>query len=118
MKKCSLLIGIGILLIGAPLAAQGFDVMAMADTDQDGKVTIEEYAAFRESGWGFFAAGEESVKLADLPEMAKGSFKGITPNAQGMISHADYTAAAPRLFKEADKNGDGSLDSAEINAPN
>lgn len=117
MKMHLMLAALGTLVLASPVVAQGFDAMAMADTDQDGKVTLEEYAGFREGGWGFFAQGGDSVKVADLPQMALPSFNGIKPDANGMVSHADYSAATPRLFKDADKDGNGSLNSDEINAP-
>ena len=95
--------------------AQDFDLMQFADTNADGKVTAEEYANFAEQGWGFFAQGAEKVKVADLDPMAKGAFVGLTPDADGFVTHAAYTAAGPGRFKAADKNGDGTLDSAELN---
>jgi hypothetical protein len=41
-------------------------------------------------------------------------FAGITPDANGNITHAAYTAAVPAKFKTADKNGDGSLSKEEL----
>jgi hypothetical protein len=46
--------------------------------------------------------------------MAKNAYKGIKPDANGMITHAAYTAATPAMFKQADKNGNGSLDAEEL----
>jgi hypothetical protein len=96
--------------------AQDMDLMAFADADKDGKVTTAEYASFSEQGWGFFAQGADKVKPAELDDMAKGAFNGIAPDAQGYVTHAVYTAAIPARFKAADKNGDGTLDGAELNA--
>lgn len=118
MKVHLLLAAFGTLVLTTPATAQNFDAMAMADTDQDGKVTLAEYSGFRESGWGFFAQGGSSVKIEDLPEMAKPSFKGIVPDAGGLVSHEAYTAATPRLFKGADKDANGTLSSEELNASN
>jgi hypothetical protein len=110
---------IAALVVSAGVAgqaqAQDFDLMQFADTNADGKVTAEEYTNFSEQGWGFFAQGAEQVKVADLDPMAKGAFTGITPDANGVVTHAVYTAAVPGRFKAADKNGDGTLDSAELN---
>ena len=102
--------------LAAPALAQDFDLMQFADTNTDGKVTAEEFAAFQEQGWGFLSQGAESIKLADvMPEM-KAAFNGITPDANGVITHAAYTAAVPAKFKAADKNGDGSLSKEELTA--
>ena len=102
--------------LAAPALAQDFDIMQFADTNSDGKVTVEEYAAMSEQGWGFFSQGAESVKLADLDPMAKGAFAGIAPDANGVVTHAAYTAAVPARFKAADKDGNGSLSKAELEA--
>jgi hypothetical protein len=99
-----------------PALAQDMDLMAFADADKDGKVTTAEYASFSEQGWGFFAQGADKVKPAELDDMTKGAFNGIAPNAEGYVTHAVYTAAIPGRFKAADKNGDGTLDGAELNA--
>ena len=96
--------------------AQDMDLMAFADADKDGKVTTAEYASFSEQGWGFFSQGADKVKPAELDDMAKGAFNGIAPNAEGYVTHAAYTAAIPVRFKAADKNSDGTLDGAELNA--
>ena len=96
--------------------AQDMDLMAFADADKDGKVTLAEYTSFSEQGWGFFSQGADKVKLADLDPMAKGAFNGIAPDAEGNVSKATYMTAVPDRFKAADKNGDGTLDSAELNA--
>jgi hypothetical protein len=100
---------------GSMASAQEMDLMQFADTNTDGKVTLEEFNAFSEQGWGFFSNGAEKVKVADLDPMAKGAFVGITPDADGTVSHAAYMAASPGRFKAADKNGDGSLTKDELN---
>lgn len=107
---------VGFMALGGSAVAQGFDPMAMADLNQDGKVSLEEYAGFNEMGWGFFSGGRDKVKVADLPPMAKPSFEGVTPDAQGYVTKAMYTAADPIKFKVLDKNGDGFLDAAELQA--
>ncbi len=96
--------------------AQDMDLMQFADGDKDGKVTPTEYAGFMEQGWSFFSQGADSVKVADLDDMAKGAFVGITPDATGSVSKATYLAAGPGRFKAADKDGDGVLSAAELNA--
>jgi hypothetical protein len=115
-----------ILTIAASLAAAGsmagglhaqqMDLMQYADADGDGKVTLDEYKAFTQQGWTFFSQGADKVKVADLDPMAKGAFAGITPDAQGYVSQQAYLGSAPARFKAADKNNDGVLSAAELNA--
>lgn len=107
---------IGAAGLGGPVMAQDFDLMQFADADQDGQVTEAEYASFREQGWAFISQGMEAVTVADLDDMMKGAFAGITPDAEGQVSKAVYLDASPVLFKAADKNGDGTLDRQELNA--
>ncbi len=96
--------------------AQGVDVMQYADTNSDGKVTAEEYAAFLGQAWNYLTQSADKVKVADLDPMAKGLVSGVTPDANGVVTKEAFLAAAPAKFKAADKNGDGVLDSAELNA--
>jgi len=109
------LLASALTMVTVPVSAQDMDLMQYADTNGDGKVTPEEYAAFREGGWNYFAQGAEKVKLADLDAMAKGAFAGVEPDADGYVTKAAYLAATPARFKAADKNGDGVLDRDELN---
>ena len=102
--------------IAAPALAQDADVMQYADTNSDGKVTPQEYAAFLDTAWNYLTQSAEKVKVADLDGTAKGLVSGVTPDADGMVTKAAVIAAASAKFKAADKNGDGVLDAAEMNA--
>jgi len=99
----------------APAMAQATDVMQFADTNADGKVTLEEYTAFLGQAWDYLLQGAAKVKLADADPMAKPLLSGVTPDADGIVTKQALVAAAPAKFKAADKNGDGVLDSAELN---
>ncbi len=96
--------------------AQDVDLMQYADTDSDGKVTLAEYTAFSQQSWSFLAQDADKVKVADLQDMAKAAFAGIPPDADGFITKDAYMASVPARFKAADKNGDGVLSAAELNA--
>ena len=96
--------------------AQDADVMQYADTNSDGKVTAEEYSAFLGQAWNYFTQSADKVKVAELDPMAKALFSGVTPDASGTVTKEAFLAAAPAKFKAADKNGDGVLDAAELNA--
>jgi hypothetical protein len=104
------------ILVGSTAIAQDFDFFGFADSDRDGKVTLAEYSAFREGGWSYFFSGKESVSLASAPDMSKNALAGSPVDAEGNVTHAAYTAAAPELFKKADANGDGALDKGEMTA--
>jgi hypothetical protein len=95
--------------------AQDVDVMQYADTNGDGKVTQEEYTAFLGQAWEYLMMGAAKVKVADVDPMAKGLLNGVPPDMNGEITKEAFLAAAPAKFKAADKNGDGVLDSAELN---
>ena len=94
---------------------QPMDLMSLADTNGDGKVTLEEYQAFTEQGWGFVSQGADKVKVADLDDQAKLAFFGIQPDAQGYVTHKIYTDAAPARFKLFDADKNGSLNADELN---
>ena len=96
--------------------AQDVDLMQYADTDGDGKVTLAEYTTFSQQSWSFLAQDADKVKVADLQDMAKAAFAGIPPDADGFITKDAYMASVPARFKAADKNGDGVLSAAELNA--
>jgi hypothetical protein len=116
MHRTSIIAAMAIAALAAPAIAQDFDLMGFADTNADGKVSSEEFTAFQEQGWGFISQGAESVKLADVQPQMKAVFNGITADANGVITHAAYTAAVPAKFKAADKDGNGSLSKEELTA--
>ena len=107
---------VSLVCAAAPALAQDVDVMQYADTNGDGKVTVEEYTAFLGQAWDYLLQSAEKVKVADADPMAKPLLSGVTPDANGVVTKQAFLAAAPAKFKAADKNGDGSLDSAELNA--
>ncbi len=77
---------------------------------------MEEYTAFLGQAWDYLLQSAEKVKVADADPMAKPLLSGVTPDANGVVTKQAFLAAAPVKFKAADKNGDGTLDSAELNA--
>ena len=102
--------------LGAGQAAQAQDLMSFADTNMDGKVSLEEYKAFLAQGWMFIAMGAEKIKAADLDPMFKGMFTGVPVDAEGYVTQAAWNGSAEARFKAADKNSDGSLSAEELTA--
>lgn len=96
--------------------AQAQDLMSFADTNMDGKVSLEEYKAFLAQGWMFIAMGADKVKLADVDPMFKPAFTGVPVDAEGYVTQAAWNGSAETRFKAADKNGDGSLSAEELTA--
>jgi hypothetical protein len=96
-------------------AADSVDLMPIADTNRDGRVTEEEYRAFSEQGWGVVAQGRNEVKFADLDQASQMAFFAILPNAEGMITRQMYIDAIPARFKMFDQNGDRALSADELN---
>ena len=96
--------------------AQAQDMMSFADTNMDGKVSLEEYKAFLAQGWMFLAMGADKIKVADIDPMYKAAFAGVPADADGYITAAAWNGSADARFKTADKNGDGSLNAEELTA--
>ena len=99
------------------------------DADKDGKVTAEEFAAFRTAEFakadtnadGQISADELAAKhIADATaraaEMSAKMIERMDDNADGMIS-SEEMEKGPRpetMFERADADGDGALTKAEI----
>jgi Ca2+-binding EF-hand superfamily protein len=96
--------------------AQAQDLMSFADTNMDGKVSVEEYKAFLAQGWMFIAMGADKVKLADVDPMFKAAVTGVPVDAEGYVTEVAWNGSAESRFKAADKNGDGSLNAEELTA--
>ena len=97
-------------------SARAQDLMSFADTNLDGKVSLDEYKAFLVQGWMFIAMGADKVKLADVDPMFKAAFTGVPVDADGFVTQAAWNGSAEARFKAADKNGDGSLSAEELTA--
>jgi Ca2+-binding EF-hand superfamily protein len=118
MKRIIAVAAASLIVAGfaAPVIAQGgdFDLMGFADTNKDGKVSLEEFTAFQEQGWGFLSQGAESIKVAEMQPMMKPMMAGVPVDGSGAITHKAYMDSVPARFKAADKNGDGFLSKEEL----
>lgn len=116
MRKLILAAAAATATLAMPAAAQeAIDLFGFADSNQDGKVSLDEYKAFSEAGWGFIAQGKDKVKVAELDQMGQLALFGTTPDADGVVTHEAYTAAVPGKFQLLDADKDGTLNSDEIN---
>ena len=96
--------------------AQAQDLMSFADTNMDGKVSLDEYKAFLAQGWMFIGMGADKVKLADVGPMFKSAFAGVPLDADGYVTEAAWNGSAAARFQAADKNADGFLSAEELTA--
>ncbi len=113
------MIAVAALIAASTMAvgsARAQDLMSFADTNMDGKVSLEEYKAFLTQGWMFIAMGADKVKLSEVDPMFKGAFAGVPVDAQGFVTQAAWNGSAEARFKAADKNSDGSLSAEELTA--
>jgi hypothetical protein len=120
MRFVTVAVTVGMAISATTAGAQGpemqaMDLMPIADTDQDGKVTLDEYTKFSEQGWGFVSQGKEKVKVAELDQMAQLAFFGITPDADGFVTQKIYLGAVPGRFSMFDADKNGSLNADELN---
>lgn len=114
--RISMTIAAVVMAAAAPALAQDFDLMGFADTDKDDKVSMAEFTAFQGQGWQFAANGADKIKPADLQDMMKPVVAGVPVDADGNVTAAAFTAYIPTRFKNADKDGDGALTKAELEA--
>jgi hypothetical protein len=110
------LIIVAALFAAAPAVAQDFNPMEFADTNSDGKVSLDEYQNFSAQGWNFMGQGADKLKPASLDPMMQAAFRGVTVDAEGYVTKDAYLGSVPTRFKAADKNADNALDSAELMA--
>lgn len=96
--------------------AQAQDLMSFADTNMDGKVSLDEYKAFLAQGWMFIGMGADKVKLADVDPMFKSAFAGVPLDADGYVTEAAWNGSAAARFQAADKNANGFLSAEELTA--
>ena len=104
------------ILCATASMAQDAQAMQYADTNSDGKVSAEEYAAFSEQAWNYFTQNADKAKASSIDPAGKGLLSGAPTDADGFVTKAAFLAATPARFKAADKNGDGVLDAAELGA--
>jgi Ca2+-binding EF-hand superfamily protein len=126
----------GLLLAGAALAADnamsakptGSEFAAM-DTNNDGKISLDEYTAHAKAKFDSMDTDHDGkVTLAELNAAydkmggkmngtsAADRLKKLDTNGDGVISADEYQANAKAMFEKLDTNKDGFLSKAELEA--
>jgi Ca2+-binding EF-hand superfamily protein len=108
-----------------PLPPSAQARFAKADTNHDGVVTIDEYVAAAKALYaqldtqhnGKVSASEiaTSPRAQDRAvKVAERLIKHMDTNGDGVVSQAEFLAAAKTRFARLDKNGDGFIDADEM----
>lgn len=108
-----------ILAMGAAVAqgagrhGGGRDMLAQADANGDGQISLAELTAVRaeafarmdQNGDGQISGGELRGRMAEAPEAS-----------DGVVTEAEFIERAPPVMERFDANGDNVLDQAELQA--
>ena len=92
------------------------DVFASFDSDEDGFLTAEEYKTFDEARDGHHE-GDESKGYGGGKGQGKNSpmtMKANDNDADGKVSKDEFIGNAAMMFTKMDKNGDGTVNSADF----
>jgi Ca2+-binding EF-hand superfamily protein len=109
---------------GAQFAQKRLDKL---DTNHDGVVTQAEYLAAAAAMYSQFdAQGNGKVTASEIAASPRAQarvahatervVKRLDTNADGVVSQAEYLAAAQKRFSRMDKNGNGFIESDELPA--
>lgn len=101
-----------------PAAAQAvqFDPTALADAEGDGLVSQDEFVAFYSIYWSLFNAGKPEVEVAKANPVIRATILGVMPDAPATVHRDDVLDAAAVRYRDADRDGDGSVTLAEMKA--
>ncbi|MGE3064737.1 MAG: EF-hand domain-containing protein [Hyphomicrobiaceae bacterium] len=106
-------------------------IMKRFDADKDGKITKDEFlAAVKKRFARMDLDNDGKITDADLPPMMRGTgaltngragrmlarFTGVDVNKDGVITLDEVLAGAEKQFARFDKNGDGVIDTADVDA--
>lgn len=106
-----------------PIQSAGTSIFKDFDTNNDGKVTLSEYMAWRESRFNFLDTNKDGslsrlevaagkIKFAGL---LRKNFTLIDENQDQMLSREEFREATRLVFFRMDANRDGHLTKEELN---
>jgi hypothetical protein len=88
---------------------------ARADSNKDGKVTLDEANALLKTKFTEFDANKDNViTTAELGDRKKRMFERADANKDGKVTLAEAQATLGKWFAERDKNGDKALSGDEM----
>lgn len=117
MKKFYVVTAFGLVsaLTTAAFACGGEHKGARADTNQDGKVTLDEANAMLKTRFTALDTNKDNVvTTAELGKRGKRMFERADANKDGKVSMAEAQTALGKWFSEHDKNGDKALSGDEM----
>lgn len=109
----------------APLPTKPDELLAMADLNNDGSISRDEFLTVRSASFsridmdtsGGLTVSEFQTILSDrVSRFAGRAFSRVDADGDGVITQAEWDANPPEIFDRADKNGDGVLSPAEREA--
>jgi hypothetical protein len=91
------------------------------DANHDGKVTQDEYKAYRDTIWKKYdAKGTGSVSKKTYVAGGRdrtAAFARLDTNNDGVLQKSEFDAETQQLFDKRDRNHDGTLTADEFRAP-
>jgi hypothetical protein len=118
MKKVYFLTAFGLVtaMTTAAFACGGGEHKgARADTNKDGKVSLDEANALLKTKFTEVDANKDNiVTTAELGERGKRMFERADANKDGKVTLAEAQATLGKWFAERDKNGDKVLSGDEM----
>ena len=100
----------------AEIAEKRSDVFASFYADENASLSAAEYALFDEARANDQAqmGGGHGKGMQNLEAPMQRSFNDA--NADGEVSASEWAAASPKMFAALDRNGDGSITTADFGA--
>jgi len=134
MKRNTMMMAVGAMLLVPALASAGDDKMKKMDTNGDGAISSAEHAAGAQQMFtamdgnkdgsvsatemdAHWAAHKDKDGKADRMKMSSAEkIKQIDTDGNGSLTAAEHSAGSQKMFARMDANGDGSLSAAEMQA--
>lgn len=134
MKRNTLMMAVGAMLLVPALASANEDKFKQMDSNGDGSISSAEHTAGAQKMFTAMDANKDgSVTAAEMDAQwaakkgkdgkmdgmkmsAADKIKEIDTDGDGRISSAEHAAGSQKMFGKMDANGDGMLTAAEMQA--